>query len=144
MSNEASILERAIIRATLYHSGQRDKAGLPYILHPLAVCAALPADDWDGRTVAALHDIIEDTHCTLKNLAGDFPPHIVEAVDAISKRQGEMNREYWARCAANPIARRVKIADMADNSRVERIRMLSYDQQQYLGRKYEEAKVFFA
>jgi (p)ppGpp synthase/HD superfamily hydrolase len=142
---QENMLERAIRIASGFHSGQRDKAGLPYILHPLAVMLMLPSDDWDGRTVAVLHDVVEDTACTVELLAQmGFPAQVIEAIDAISRRQGETNRLYWIRCKANPIARRVKIKDMEHNSSVERIRVLPYDQQEYLTRKYEEARVFFA
>lgn len=141
---ERHLLEKAIIRAAMAHEGQVDKGGLPYILHPLAVMLSLPADDPSARIVAVLHDVVEDTSVTLADLAQWLPTMELNAVDAMSKRKGESNRDYWTRCKANPIARRVKIADMRHNSSVERLSCLPYAEQEYLCEKYKEALAFFA
>ena len=125
------------------HEGQVDKGGLPYILHPLAVMLSLPADDASGRIVAVLHDVVEDTSVTLDNLAQWLPSMELAAVDAMSKRKGESNRDYWARCKANPIAARVKVADMRHNSSPQRLACLTYPEQEYLSEKYKEALAFF-
>lgn len=143
LNEERRLLEKAILHATMAHEGQADKGGLPYILHPLAVMLSLPATDVDARIVAVLHDVVEDTSTTLANLAQWLPTYLVDAVDAMSKRQGETNRTYWARCKANPIAARVKVADMAHNSSPGRLACLSYAEQEYLTKKYEEALAFF-
>jgi len=138
-----TLLEKAIAEATYAHGGQVDKGGLPYILHPLAVMLSLPSTDVDGRIVAVLHDVVEDTSVTLEDLAQWMPEHLVQAVDAMSKRKGESNRNYWARCKANPIAARVKVADMRHNSSPERLACLTYPEQEYLSEKYKEALAFF-
>ena len=140
---ERYLLEKAILVATMSHEGQVDKGGLPYILHPLAVMLSLPADDVSGRIVAVLHDVVEDTSTTLLNLSSWLPIAELQAVDAMSKRKGESNRDYWTRCKANPIAARVKVADMRDNSSPERLACLSYAEQEYLSEKYKEALAFF-
>lgn len=143
LNEERRLLEKAILHAAMAHEGQVDKGGLPYILHPLAVMLSLPATDVDARIVAVLHDVVEDTSVTLENLAQWLPSYLVQAVDAMSKRQGESNRAYWARCKANPIAARVKVADMAHNSSPARLACLPYAEQQYLSEKYKEALAFF-
>jgi (p)ppGpp synthase/HD superfamily hydrolase len=120
-----------------------DKGGLPYILHPLAVMLSLPASDVEARIVAVLHDVVEDTETTLEKLSEWMPDHLLAAVDAMSKRKGESNRAYWTRCKANAIAARVKVADMAHNSSPDRLACLSYEEQEYLSKKYEEALAFF-
>lgn len=137
------LLEKAIRVACESHAEQVDKGGLPYILHPLAVMLSVPADDVDGRIVAVLHDVVEDTNTTLEDLARWLPERLVDAVDAMSKRKGEANRAYWARCKANPIAARVKVHDMRHNSSPERLACLSYAEQEYLSEKYKEALAFF-
>lgn len=138
------LLERAILAATRAHAGQRDKGGLPYILHPIAVMLSLPSDDWDGRIVAVLHDVVEDTDVRLIDLQDhDFPDRIIVAVDAITKSKGDTYRTYWARCKADPIAARVKVADMRHNASIERLRVLPYGDQQYLSQKYAEGLAFF-
>jgi len=136
-------LEHAIAIAAKAHQGQADKGGLPYILHPLAVMLSMPKEDYDGQIVAVLHDVVEDTEVRLDDLREWLAEHLVDAVEAITKREGETNREYWARCRGNAIAARVKIADMKHNSSVERISVLPYDQQEYLCRKYAEALEYF-
>lgn len=143
MVQERQLLTRAIRVATLAHEGQLDKAGQPYIYHPLAVMFSMNPLDIVGMIVAVLHDVVEDTKTTLADLAEWLPSDLVDAVDAISKRKGESNREYWARCKANPIARRVKLADMAHNCSPERLAALPYGEQEYLSKKYGEAFVFF-
>lgn len=144
MNLEARILlERAIRVACDEHGGQVDKGGLPYILHPLAVMLGLPAADVNGRIVAVLHDVVEDTSTTLEDLSKWLPHDLLAAVDAMSKRKGESNRVYWARCKANTIAARVKVADMAHNSSPERLACLTYEEQEYLSKKYAEALAFF-
>lgn len=138
-------LEAAISVASSAHLGQRDKGGLPYILHPLAVMLSMPQDDEAGRIVAVLHDVVEDTVVNLDRLRlFGFATDVVDAVDAISKRDGETNRDYWTRCKANPIAARVKIKDMEHNSSEERLACLGADEAEYLRGKYAEARALFA
>jgi len=141
--NERQILERAIRVACESHAGQVDKGGLPYIFHPLAVMLSIPAEDWEGRTVAVLHDVAEDTDTTLEKLSEWLPPKLLAGVDAMTKRKDETNRYYWDRCKANPIAARVKVYDMRHNSSPERLACLPYGEQQYLTNKYAEALEYF-
>ena len=118
------LLEKAIAMAADAHAGQTDKAGEPYILHILRV--VLELRDRTAQTVAALHDIVEDTPLTFEDLeAAGFASEIVEAVRALTKRADEVYDVYLARVAANPIARRVKIADLEDNMRLQRLSQVS-------------------
>jgi (p)ppGpp synthase/HD superfamily hydrolase len=114
-------LERAIAIAVEAHTGQLDKAGRPYILHPLRLMATFS----DPRTqmAAVLHDVVEDCGAwSLERLAGEgFPPEVVSAVDALTKRDGESRIEAAHRAALDPIACAVKLADNADNSDLSRI-----------------------
>lgn len=113
-------LERAIAIASEAHAGQVDKAGQPYILHPLRVM--LRVNTPHERMAAVLHDAVEDTPVTLAQLTGwGFPPEVVAAVEALTKRPGESRMEAAARAAANPVARTVKLADNAENMDLSRI-----------------------
>ncbi|WP_431102908.1 HD domain-containing protein [Roseateles noduli] len=115
-----STLERAIEIAAAGHAGQVDKAGQPYILHPLRVMFRLEGDE--ERIAAVLHDVVEDTSVTLERLAAEgFSAAVVAAVDALTKRQGETRLQAAVRAAANPIARVVKLADNAENLDISRI-----------------------
>lgn len=103
------------------HAGQVDKAGTPYQRHPSRIAAKFwIEDDADAAIVAALHDTVEDSWVTFKYLEDRFPSYIVDAVDAITRRDNETYRLYIKRCCQNDIARRVKKADVEDNLRPER------------------------
>ncbi|MFZ5950644.1 MAG: HD domain-containing protein [Candidatus Rifleibacteriota bacterium] len=113
-------LEKAIAIAAQAHSGQTDKAGQPYILHPLKVMLRL--DDPQQRIAAVLHDVVEDTDITLEMLAEHgFSPDIRQAIDALTKRKGEDRISAAKRAAADPIALAVKLADNAENMDLSRI-----------------------
>ncbi|MGZ3215989.1 HD domain-containing protein [Paracoccus sp. T5] len=113
-------LERAIEIAAGAHRGQRDKAGEPFILHPLRVMHACSSEP--ERIVAVLHDVVEDTHWTLDDLRREgLAEELVAAVDAMTRREGESYADFVDRAARNPIARAVKIADLRDNLDMTRI-----------------------
>ncbi len=115
-----SKLEEAIILAAQAHKGQRDKYGAPYILHPLRVMARVKTAT--EKTVAVHHDTVEDTEWTLAALREvGFSDAIVEAVDCLTKRDGESYDSLIERARRNPLARRVKIADLEDNMNLLRI-----------------------
>ena len=110
-------VEDAMIVAIMFHTGHiNGKDGSLYIYHPLHVMNQMALNDDDGRIVGVLHDVVEDTDCTLQYLrAYGFANHIVEAVDAITWRDGESLDAYLARVKANEIATRVKIEDATHN-----------------------------
>jgi hypothetical protein len=113
-------LERAIAIAAKAHAGQVDKAGQPYVLHPLRMMLAVTTPE--ARMAAVLHDVVEDTTFTLDDLRAEgFPASVLEAVEALTKREGEDYEAFIRRVAPNPIAREVKLADLRDNSDLSRI-----------------------
>lgn len=115
-----STLERAIIIATQAHAGQTDKAGAPYILHPLRVMLMLATDA--ERIVGVLHDVVEDTAVTFNDLRAEgFTDEILAALESVTKRDGEEYEAFVLRAGQNPIGRSVKLADLRDNSDISRI-----------------------
>lgn len=115
-----STLDRAIQIAASAHSGQVDKSGQPYILHPIRVM--LSVDTLDERMAAILHDVVEDTSWTIERLADEgFTSAVIEAVVALTKLDGESRLEAAKRAVQNPIARVVKLADVSDNMDLSRI-----------------------
>jgi guanosine-3',5'-bis(diphosphate) 3'-pyrophosphohydrolase len=109
-----STLERAIAIAVEAHAGQTDKGGAPYILHPLRVMMRVEGDD--VRIAAVLHDLVEDTEWTLEALRAEgFDGSVVDAIDGLTRRDGEAYLDFCRRAAANEIARAVKLADLEDN-----------------------------
>lgn len=118
-------LEDAVILAATKHRGQIDKAGSPYLLHPLRVMLNLgPTATEEERMAALLHDIVEDTDITFEALRqAGYPQAVIEAVEHLTKRPEEEN-DYEAairRVVLNPIARKVKLADLQDNLDLTRI-----------------------
>ena len=115
-----STLEKAIAIAAYAHEGQVDKGGAAYILHPLRVMMAVEGEYL--QIAAVLHDVLEDSEVTVKDLAdAGIPQPVILAVIALTRLPG-MSRIDAARMAAsNPIARVVKIADLEDNMRLDRI-----------------------
>ncbi len=115
-----STLERAIEIAARAHAGQVDKAGAPYILHPLRLMLAQRGAH--ERMAAVLHDVVEDTPLTFDDLVREgFPAPVIAAVRALTKQPGEDRIAAAHRAAADAIARAVKLADVADNMDLSRI-----------------------
>jgi (p)ppGpp synthase/HD superfamily hydrolase len=113
-------LERAIQIAAEAHAGQLDKAGQPYILHPLRVMLHMKSEQ--ERIVAVLHDVIEDASVTLMQLTDEgFSSIVIDAVQALTKLPGESRLAAAARAAKNPIALAVKLADNSENMDMSRI-----------------------
>jgi hypothetical protein len=112
-------IETALQIAARAHEGQKDKEGLPYILHPLRVMMSVEGEG--AQIVAVLHDVIEDTPVTADDLrAAGFSEGIVASVLCVTHRPGEPYADYVVRCKGNDTARRVKLADLEDNSRLDR------------------------
>lgn len=112
-------IDSARALATAAHAGQVDKAGLPYITHPERVAGRLESPE--ARVVGWLHDTVEDTAVTLKDIEARFGPETAASVDAVSRRSGEAWEDYLRRVKADPVARQVKISDLIDNSNLTRI-----------------------
>ncbi|CAI50021.1 HD family hydrolase [Natronomonas pharaonis DSM 2160] len=112
-------LEQAIDLAVDAYAGQTDKANETYIRHPLRVMDEM--DTERERVVAVLHDVVEDANYTLEVIEQEFGPDIRNAVDALTKREDESYMEFVERAAANPTARKVKIADIEDNMDLTRL-----------------------
>ena len=131
-------IERAIEIAATAHAGQRDKAGQPYIFHPLRVM--LRVDGAHEQMAAVLHDVVEDTSVTLDNLAQEgFPSEVLRAIAALTKLPGETRLEAAARAAADPVAGKVKLADNAENMDLSRIPNPT-DKDYARCREYEEVR----
>ena len=116
-----STLERAIVIAAEAHVGQVDKAGAPYVLHPLRMMLRLSTSD--EMIAAVLHDVVEDCGLSLEMLRADgFSEQVLEAIDSVTRRAEESYEEFVLRAASNAIGRRVKLADLRDNSDLSRIK----------------------
>lgn len=112
-------LTAALAIAAAVHDGQTDKAGRPYLAHPLRmVVRAL--ERWhspDIAIVAALHDVVEDSAISLDDLrTKGFSEHVVDAVEALTRRDGEPYSRMIIRAKCNRLAHIVKLLDVEDNA----------------------------
>lgn len=119
------------------HHGQVDKAGVPYIFHPMHLAEQM--DDEYSTCVALLHDVVEDTHVTLEQLAQIFPKEVVDAVAVLTHGKDEPYLQYVQRVTLNPIAKKVKLADLNHNSDQTRMVNASEETLAYFREKYRKA-----
>ena len=102
------------------HHGAYDKGGMPYIHHPLHLAEQMTTEE--ETAAALLHDVIEDTDISAEDLISmGFPPRVTEAVVLLTKPLGADYFDYVRRVAENPIAKKVKLADLMHNSDISRI-----------------------
>lgn len=141
MTSSQSQAEFAESIAREAHAGQVDLAGMDYVEHlkavvvgveeasgKLAATGAVPANqELAGRldtlrAVAWLHDILEDTELTAEDLsARGVAPDVVGAVECMTHAEGEDYFDYICRVKENPLARVVKLSDLANNSDLSRL-----------------------
>jgi (p)ppGpp synthase/HD superfamily hydrolase len=119
------------------HEGQLDKGGMPYIEHPLRVAAALKHLGPEVEAAGVLHDVVEDTAATLRDLVIMFPRVTVLIVKALTRLEGETYEEFITQViAAGPLAIQAKLKDIADNMRTDRPAVASDS----LMKRYRKAK----
>ena len=128
-----NMLEKAIGIALKAHQDQVDKYGRPYVLHPIRVMARFR--DPVLQQIAILHDVVEDSAWTCKQLrAQKFSAEIIEAVDALTRRQGEPYDSLIDRAALNPLALQVKLVDLEDNMDIRRMKDITRQDGERLNR----------
>ena len=122
-----NLIEKSLQIALRAYSGKTDKAGREYILHPLRVMAKMNTEI--EMSAALLHDVIEDSEITAEQLLAEgIPAEVVEAVQFLSKNEGEEYQDFVIRAKKNQLAAKVKIADIEDNIDVLRLQSLDdYD-----------------
>ena len=133
-------IDRAIMIASIAHSGQKDKAGKPYILHPLRVMFSVETEE--QKIVAVLHDVIEDTYIQTQHLREHgFSEDIINAIESVTKKEGESRMDAAKRTKLNIIGTVVKLADLKDNMDLSRIAIPTEKDLLRIA-KYEEVKNF--
>ena len=102
------------------HRDQLDKSGLPYVFHPFHLAEQMT--DEETTVVALLHDVVEDSEYTFRDLEEmGFPPQVLEALQLLTHDPAMPYLDYVARIRENPIARAVKLADLRHNSDLSRL-----------------------
>ena len=132
-----STLARAIAIAAQAHQEQREKSGAPYIMHPIRLMLRMNTET--EMMVAILHDVVEDTPWTFEQLRQEgFSEEVLQALDCVTRRSTETYSEFVDRARDNPVARRVKLADLEDNMDIRRLPDISDRSLERL-KKYHEA-----
>lgn len=111
------MINEAVLVAVAHHATQVDKQGQPYLMHLVRVAGR--CQDEIEMVVAILHDTVEDTDLTLAEIRGLFGDEVAEAVDHLTKRDGEPYDEFIERAKQNPLAARIKTRDVVDHLRRE-------------------------
>ncbi len=117
--NPMTALVTAIALATDGHRGQIDKAGVPYIMHPLSVmrrCAEAGYDGYSYLITAVLHDVVEDTKYSLISIQNTFGPNIAQYVESVTRQKDEMYHDFVLRAMDHWVGRVVKFHDLMDNT----------------------------
>ena len=121
---QMSTIEKALSIALEAHTNQKDKAGAAYILHPIRVMMRMKNDE--AQKAALLHDVIEDSELSLDDLRdAGFSSQVVAAVDHLTRRKNESYEDFVARTAEDPIARKVKRADLEENMDLRRLKVIT-------------------
>ncbi|VVB53266.1 HD domain protein [uncultured archaeon] len=129
-------IDKAIFLATQAHMGQLDKAGNPYILHPLRVM--LTQKDRELQIAAVLHDVVEDTEVTLEDIVREFDPNIANMVDILTRKKNQSRRNYIKNITHHPVLLSVKLQDMKDNLSPNRMYHLASEVRERLLAKYKK------
>ena len=121
------------------HHGQVDKCGTPYIFHPVHLAEQM--DDEISCCCALLHDVVEDTTITMEDLRRDFPEEILQVLTLLTHEDSVPYYDYVRAIKTNPIAKKIKLADIAHNSDQTRCvgSDLTEDKLAYFRAKYEKA-----
>ena len=115
-----SLTKKALRLCFDAHREQVDKTGLPYVFHPFHLAEQMK--DEYTTVCALLHDVVEDTDYTLDDLRGmGFPDPVVDALALLTHDPAVPYMDYVKVIATNPIARKVKMADLRHNSDLSRM-----------------------
>lgn len=135
------LVQRAKALAHRAHAGQVDKAGRPYIEHVARVAAAV-SDDPVAEAVGWMHDTFEDCSdfCNAHiSEIWELGIDVIDAVSALTRDDKKSDAYYYWDIRTTPLALRVKLADIADNSSEERLALLDEKTAARLRRKYAKA-----
>ena len=134
------MLEKAIGIAVEAHRGQIDKAGKPYILHPMRVMLA--GKNQDEMICGILHDVIEDTPVSIDMLAQEgFTKTVLDALLLLTHDRSIPYRSYIEAIPPNPLAVQVKLYDLHDNLNRDRLGTLTLEDERRMD-KYKKSQEY--
>src|SRR4051812_49923365 len=127
---DAEMIKRAYEYSSKAHTGQKRKSGDPYFIHPASVAGIITELRLDAASVCAglLHDVVEDTLATTKDIEREFGNEIASLVDGVTKlgkinftskedRQAENFRKMVVAMARDIRVLLIKLCDRVDNMR---------------------------
>ena len=114
------LTKKALKLCFLAHKDQVDKTGMPYVFHPFHLAEQMT--DEISTACALLHDVIEDTDFTLDDIRNmGFPEEYIEVLRLLTHEESVPYFDYIRNLADNPVATRVKLADLYHNSDLSRM-----------------------
>jgi len=132
------LINKALSVAYDAHHGQTDKSGVPYIYHPAFLASQM--DTEDEIITALLHDVVEDTPVTLEDLEREgFPRAVLDALRLLTHTDGSEYMDYVRRIKTNPLASKIKLADLRHNGDTTRNANLTPEETARYRKKYVEA-----
>jgi len=135
------MLRKALMLCCEIHKDQVDKGGAPYYMHPITV--ALKMETEEQKIVALLHDVVEDSDTTLDDLRSmGFSDRIVDAVNAVTKKDGESYGVYLKKIKENDLAKAVKLGDLEHNSDLSRLNRVPTEKDYKRVYRYQKAKEY--
>ncbi len=139
-----NVLASAIALAATAHEDQIDKGGKAYILHPIRMMMRLRTNDEELMAIAILHDVVEDSDISTKDLIElGYSVRIIAGVDALTRQDDETYDQFIKRCAQNRDAKLVKREDLRDNSDITRLKGLRQKDFERL-EKYSRAFIYLS
>lgn len=125
------LTNKAMKTAYAAHHGQFDYNGIPYIFHPIHLAEQM--DNEVSCCAALLHDVAEDTSVSMEELAKEFPEEVMAVLQLLTHKEGVPYFDYVRAIKVNPIAVKIKLADIAHNS----------DQSRCIGSDLTEAQLSY-
>ena len=134
------LTNKAMKIAYTAHHGQTDYNGIPYIFHPIHLAEQM--EDEISCCAALLHDVVEDTGVTMEQLAVEFPAEVIEVLTLLTHQKDVDYFDYVRAIKENPIAKKIKLADLDHNSDQSRCigSGLSQERLAYWQQKYQKAR----
>lgn len=134
------LTNKAMCIAYAAHHDQVDYNGIPYIFHPIHLAETM--DDEVSCCAALLHDVVEDTDVTMEQLAKEFPEEVIRVLKLLTHEKDVDYFEYVRAIKADPIAVKIKLADLAHNGDQTRCigSGLPEERLAYWRQKYAKAK----
>ncbi len=119
------MLDNAIKFASKVLNGHTDEKGEPYINHAMRVADKM--DTEFEKIVAVLHDVLEDTDCSIHDLQdAGFSREVIECVEQLTRKSDFTYFEYIEDIATSEVCKKVKLAELEDNQDIVRVNKLSF------------------